>query len=271
MTKYQYIVDNKYFQANSTRAHYHSCYELVYYFRGNGYSEYMPQKRSQQQKNLVYDTRIIPKKSQKFKIKSGDFIIYKPYTIHNEILTDASEVFAIVFSTPEGWDIENSVITDADDRVAKTIEKIRKEYANKKYEFHTAINALLTQIIIRIIRQSLETQKENPSIQQAVNYLDDYYTTEINLPHLAHSIGYSVDHFRFLFKEATGKSPKQYILQKRVALAKKQISHSNLPLAEIANSCGYSDYYQFATYFKKEVGLSPSLYRKKHQKDEPIF
>ncbi len=271
MVKYQYIVDNKHSKATTTRAHYHSCYELIYYFQGNGYSEYMPRKRGQQQKTLVYDTRIIPKKSQKFVVKSGDFIIYKPYTIHNEILTDSSEVFAIVFSIPDSWNIENCLMTDSDDRIAKTIEKIRKEYANKKYEFHTSINTFLTQILIRIMRQSIETQKENPSIEQAINYLDDYYTTEVNLLHLAQSIGYSIDHFRFLFKEATGKSPKQYILQKRLSLAKKQIAHSDLPLIEIANSCGYNDYYQFATYFKKEVGISPSIYRKEHKKEQPTL
>lgn len=262
MVKYQYIVDNEFSQSNTTRAHYHSCYELVYYFRGNGYNDYMPSKKQQQQKTLVYDTRIIPKKSQRFEVKDGSFIIYKPYTVHNEVLVGASKVFAIVFAVPEEWNIENCVMVDTDDRVAKNIEKIRKEYANKKYEFHTEINALLTQILIRVMRQSFDTQRENPSIQQAINYLDDYYTTEINLQHLAQSIGYSLDHFRFLFKEETGISPKKYILQKRIALAKKQISHSNLPLVEIASSCGYDDYYQFATYFKKEIGMAPSQYRK---------
>lgn len=268
MVKYQYIVDNSFSQSNTTRAHYHSCYELVYYFQGNGYNNYMPSKKATTMKTLVYDTRILPKKSQKFTVKDGTFIIYKPYTIHNEILIGSSKVFAIVFSLPEGWNLENCILEDIDGRTAKIIEKIRKEYSDKQYEFNTAINALLTQLIIQIERRSLDVQKENPSVQQAINFLDDYYTTEINLQHLARSIGYSLDHFRFLFKEKTGVSPKKYILHKRLELAKKQISHSDLPLVEIATSCGYDDYYQFTKYFKKEIGISPSEYRKK--KKQPI-
>lgn len=268
MVKYQYIVDNEFLRSNTTRTHYHSCYELVYYFQGNGYNNYMPSKKAATTKTLVYDTRILPKKSQKFDVKDGTFIIYKPYTIHNEILIGASKVFAIVFSIPEEWNLENCILEDIDGGTAKVIEKIRKEYADKQYEFNTAINALLTQLIIQIKRRSLDTQKENPSIQQAIHFLDDYYTTEINLQHLARSIGYSLDHFRFLFKEKTGVSPKKYILRKRLELAKKQISHSDLPLIEIAVSCGYDDYYQFTKYFKKEIGISPSQYRKK--KDQPI-
>lgn len=262
MIKYQYIVDNISSDSCTTRAHYHSCYELIYYFRGNGYNHFMPSKNPQQHKTLVYDTRIIPKKSQRFEVEPNRFIIYKPYTIHSETLTGASEVFAIVFIAPEEWEIGTCLSSDIDGRIAKIVEKIRREYQNKKFGYNTAINALLTQLIIHIKRQTLDNQKENPSIQQAINFLDDYYTTEIDLHHLAHSIGYSLDHFRFLFKESTGIAPKKYILQKRLALAKKQISHSELPLTEIAENCGYDDYYQFATYFKKEVGISPSQYRK---------
>ena len=214
----------------------------------------MPSKNPQQHKTLVYDTRIIPQKSKRFDVEDNSLIIYKPYTIHNETLSGSSEVFAIVFSVPEHWEIETCLLNDFDGSIAKTIEKIRKEYTKKDFEFHTAINSLLTQLFIKIKRKFLNSQKENPSIEQAINFLDDYYTTEINLPRLAQSIGYSLDHFRFLFKESTGLSPKKYILKKRLELAKKQISHSNLPLVEIAESCGYDDYYQFATYFKKEIG-----------------
>ena len=262
MVKYQYIVDNAFSKSNTTRAHYHSCYELIYYFRGNGINNYMPLKKPQQPRTLVYDTYINPKKRNQFEVTDNSFILYKPFTVHNELLTGASEVFAIVFIAPEEWEIDTCLLNDIDGRVSKIIEKIRKEYKNKKYGYNITINALLTQLVIQIKRQTLDNQKENPSIQQAINFLDDYYTTEIDLHHLAQSIGYSLDHFRFLFKDATGIAPKKYILQKRLSLAKKQISHSDLPLTEIASSCGYDDYYQFATYFKKEIGVSPSQYRK---------
>lgn len=265
MIKYQYIVDNFSSKSTTTRAHYHSCYELIYYFQGNGYNNFMPSKNPQQHKTLVYDTRIIPKKSQRFNVQANRFIIYKPYTIHNETLTGSSEVFAIVFSMPERWDLETCCLNDMDGSIAKILEKIRREYVKKEYEFHSAINALLTQLLIKIKRTFLSSQKENPSMQQAINFLDDYYTTDINLCRLAQSIGYSADHFRFLFKEATGLSPKKYILKKRLELAKNQILNYDLPLVEIAESCGYDDYYQFATYFKKEVGISPSQYRKKQK------
>lgn len=262
MVRYQYIVDNVSKTAATTRAHYHSYYELVYYVKGTGYNCYMPDQISGVKKPLVYDTRIIPKESKRFDVSANNFIIYKPFTIHNEILTDESHVFAVVFEAPPEWDIPTCLLYDGDGRVLKVIEKIRAEYSQKQYAYATAINALLTQLIIEIKRRALTPQKENPSIQQAISFLDDYYTTDINLALLAHSIGYSLDHFRFLFKEKTGISPKKYILQKRLDLARKQIVFSTLPFAEIAENCGYDDYYQFAAYFKKETGLSPRQYRK---------
>ena len=261
MIKYQYIVDNQKNLSSNTSAHYHSCYELVYYFQGNGYSDYMPTK-NQQQKTLVYGTRITPKKSQRFNVTDNSFIIYKPYTLHNEVLSGPSNVFAIVFSTPDGWEFPSCILSDKDGKVAKAIEKIKKEYANKKYEFNVAINCLLTHLFIQIKRETISDQKENPSIQQAITFLNDYFTTNIDLSRLASSIGYSLDHFRFLFKNETGISPKKYILLKRLELAKKQILYTDYPLREIAENCGYIDYYQFSTYFKKQTGKSPAEFKK---------
>jgi len=266
MVQYQYIVDNSSPTSSTTRNHYHSCYELVYYFQGSGQNNYLPLNSPQEQKILVYDTKTKGKKLKRFDVCNNSFIVYKPYTVHNEILKGASEVFAIVFVAPKDLEIDNCLLDDYDGSIAKNIEKIRKEYARKKYGYNMAINALLTQIIVKIKRRTLGTQSENPSIQEAVSYLDDYYTTEIDIPKLAASIGYSLDHFRFLFKKQTGLSPKKYILQKRLSYAKNQLSGSDLPLSEIAESCGYSDYYQFSTYFKKEEGISPIQYKKSHNK-----
>lgn len=262
MVTFQYIVDNSSNKSSTVRTHYHSCYELIYYFQGNGINNFMQSNTPQLPKILVYDTHINPQKSNKFLIESGRCIIYKPYTLHNEKLTGPSEVFSIVFTVPESWEFDTCLLCDLDGSIGKYIKKIRKEYEKKDYEFNLVINTLLTQVLIQIKRKFLSTQKENPSIQQAINFLDDYYATEVDLQQLAQSIGYSTDHFRFLFKKTTGFSPKKYILQKRLEVAKNQIEKTSLSLFEIAENCGYEDYYQFSTYFKKETGLSPSMYRK---------
>ena len=80
---------------------------------------------------------------------------------------------------------------------------------------------------------------------------------------MADSYGYNSDYLRALFKKKTGLSPKNYIQQKRIELAIKQINETDLPLKNIAVNCGYDDYLQFTSYFKKKTGLSPIDYRKK--------
>ena len=57
-------------------------------------------------------------------------------------------------------------------------------------------------------------------------------------------------------------TPKAYILQKRLTLAKKLLKDNKLSIAEIAVRCGFASYAQFMTFFKSRTGYSPDHYRK---------
>lgn len=264
MLQYYYIVDNGPSDPSYTRAHYHFCYELVYYFHGDGYSEYSSDNNAPALKKLlVYDTSI-DRNKKKFDVHPGSFIIYTPYTIHNEVLTTPSEVFAITFRPPEDLPLQTMLCTDTDYSLGRMIEKIRTENRERLYRFNDNINAYLTEAIVHIKRQSAHSQSDPTSIRQAVYYIDDYYMTRLDIDKLATMAGYSPDHFRYLFKKETGVSPKQYILEKRFELARQQLEFTSLPIQKIAANCGYEDYMQFSAYFKKLTSQSPSEYRQTH-------
>ncbi len=266
MVEFKYIVENQANKTTRTKPHYHSCYELIYYFAGTGYNLYAKNTHPKQNKTLVYDTSLSKHTSRRFTLEANSYIIYDPYTIHNEKLLPPSDITAIVFSIPENHKIPLGIYKDHDNIVAKYITKIKKEYHNKQAGYQIAINALLSQIFVHILRQTSSSEKNENSIQQAVAYIDDYFMNHIDINSLAATIGYGVDHFRFLFKKYTGISPKQYIQNKRISFAKQQLKYTNLPINTIAENCGYEDYFQFSTYFKKTTTFSPSNYRKNTKK-----
>ena len=177
----------------------------------------------------------------------------------------SSKVFAIVFDLDAELQLNTCSYQDDDGTVQKYVNRILREYENKEFGFNLSINALLTELIIKIKRKFLSAKKENHSILQAITYMNDYYAEQIDLKQLANSIGYSADHFRVLFKKQTGISPKKYILNKRIELAKNQIIQNKISLTEIAQICGYDDYYQFSSLFKKHTGMSPIDFKRKNK------
>ena len=65
-----------------------------------------------------------------------------------------------------------------------------------------------------------------------------------------------------LFKQYNDKSPLQ-VINDRIALeAKRQLSHSNKTIDEVAYELGYSDAPHFSKFFKKQLGVSPNTFRK---------
>jgi AraC-like DNA-binding protein len=76
---------------------------------------------------------------------------------------------------------------------------------------------------------------------------------------------YSEPHLYRLCKERFGKGPKQVIRDLRIDRAKQLLTHTDWPLAELAQRLGFSDAFNFSNRFKKEVGQSPSHYRQRER------
>ena len=79
---------------------------------------------------------------------------------------------------------------------------------------------------------------------------------------LADSFYLDEAYFSRLFKEKTGLSPKQYLLNVRLKRAKELLSETVYPIKEISTATGFSDPLYFSKLFLKKEGISPSLYRK---------
>lgn len=78
---------------------------------------------------------------------------------------------------------------------------------------------------------------------------------------LADVVCMSYSKFRKIFKEYTGFSPSQYILQVRTNLAKELLTNTSRSIKEIAFELGYENADYFFIVFKKVTGTTPLAYR----------
>jgi AraC-like DNA-binding protein len=78
---------------------------------------------------------------------------------------------------------------------------------------------------------------------------------------LAREVGMSRSAFASRFLQLVGVPPIEYLANWRMTLAKSALaSSSDVPMADIAEITGYQSVSAFSTAFKRETGVSPSLY-----------
>jgi AraC family transcriptional regulator len=85
---------------------------------------------------------------------------------------------------------------------------------------------------------------------------------DFDLGHLAREVGMSEFHFSRLFKKATGLSPSQFFIKKRVAKAQQLLLETEMTVIEVGMAVGYSSPSHFAQVFRRETGVTPSDYRR---------
>ena len=128
-------------------------------------------------------------------------------------------------------------------------------------------NALIVYLITkysncdRVLNKNSEIDIAQTKIDRVEDYINDNLAENLNLSKIAEIANISTYHFARLFKQKTGYSPHQYIIQHRIEKAKNLLSTTNLSIVEIAHSIGCSSQSNFTSLFRKKVGTTPQKYR----------
>lgn len=77
---------------------------------------------------------------------------------------------------------------------------------------------------------------------------------------LAKQANISEVYFRQLFLKQYGITPRQYIINSRIAKAKQLLSSGNKKISAVAEECGFQSVYHFCRCFKEKVGMTPTEY-----------
>lgn len=117
-------------------------------------------------------------------------------------------------------------------------------------------------LVKRLSKQPLATARENPLVAQMAEYIEGHFTQDLRLPAIARVFGYSPNYLAHIFKEQMGIGPKQYILQCRVAEAKRILqTERSLTVRAVAQQVGFDDFGLFNRCFKRLTAMRPAAYR----------
>ena len=212
-------------------------------------------------------------------VQPGDVLIHNAGVLHDESL--------MIYSNLKAWCIalknlklpgrpvnelvpKNFCPCVPCQNVAEDLAKIYPlvhHYAQQKngYQIANALARAIVLIVQKILNSSVLVagKEKNFLVERAKNFIEENYAEDFCLSELKKFVNYDDHYFAKIFKSATGYSPKGYILRRRIGKAQCLMIYTSLTLTEISARVGYDDPNYFGKQFKKIIGMSPLLYRKK--------
>jgi AraC-like DNA-binding protein len=116
-----------------------------------------------------------------------------------------------------------------------------------------------------VSKLTIENFSIDHQVKQVIHarqFMDSRFADDIKLNDIAGAGWSSKFHFIRLFKKYYGRTPNQYLVEKRVAQAKKFL-RSGHGVGEACIRVGFNSSTTFAGLFKKITGLSPANFKKK--------
>lgn len=246
---------------NTLEFHSHDHYEILYFKTGE--IQYYVEDKS-------------------YYMMPGDVLIIAPGVMHRLVVikeTAEYERIVLMLSTSYGkkllgdlpesfllhpgkcYRISLSEKENADFQYAT--EKIRKLHPT--YAGLLQRDAFVTLILLQLQRLIEETPDQSEvadkNMQQIIAHINRNFTKNISLQEIADQFYLSKYHLLRQFKNYTHSTVHQYILSKRISLAKSLLKEGLSP-TEVSRTCGFGTYAGFYQKFVQEVGTSPSEYRK---------
>ncbi len=121
----------------------------------------------------------------------------------------------------------------------------------------------VTAVLQRHISSFSTHRKDSRFDLEAVDrYIEQNLSRRISVAQLAGSVFLGESQFHMLFKEQIGVTPHQYVLGKRIDMAKTLIEQGRLNLGQVAELTGFSNQSTFTHTFSRLQGVSPSQFKK---------
>ena len=211
-----------------------------------------------------------------------DLVIINPYVEHTEKTLPNDPMEYIVFGVeglafsfsgagqdnPKGY----SFYSYGSDKkqFINFAQLMMQEFRDKLPGFEQVCHGLLQVLLVYISRKQNLSVISDSSFQLskecalAKRYIDSNYSQNITLDSLAEITHINKFYLAHSFTECVGQSPINYLTDRRLEACKELLVSSNLSVAQVATSVGFSSQSYFSQIFHKKTGMTPRQYRSRY-------
>lgn len=245
---YNHIVYNNELERHFAK-HSHALVELIYVLKGE----------------VSYTIE-----DKKFTARPGNLIVIQPYAYHYFSIINQQdyEKIGVLFHTSDVC--ADGVISDPFLLLSGENERIHDIFNKVDFYFHNCptdvfielLYALTREVLVNIElfrdRDVITSHKQlHPFIERTLNYINDNLFTVNTVTELARETSVSVGYLKALFTRHLKISPKKYITEKKMLMAKNMIIEGTPP-TQAAFQCGFSNYATFYRLYQKQFSKKPT-------------
>ena len=114
------------------------------------------------------------------------------------------------------------------------------------------------------------TATESGRIQKVKQYVVDHYAEQLTLSDLAELVGMNPVSFSRFFRQRTGRTLSEYIVDIRLGFAARMLVDSPKNISEICYECGFNNLSNFNRIFKARRSCTPRDFRAMYKKNKVI-
>ena len=154
------------------------------------------------------------------------------------------------------------------------IENRKKSYTSDELMVKSNLFAIMHHINLYSSSTSsaeLSLKNNYDKLKNLLLHIQSNYDCTITVKDAAEICSFSPSHFMKLFKELTGKSFSQYLIDYRLEIAARQLVETSYKIIDLAENVGFHNVSYFSRAFHSKYGETPSAYRKstRHKADAP--
>lgn len=262
--KLLYVAKARYDDDWHSTMHMHPFTELFYVIQGSG---------------------LFKIKEKSFTVKNDDLVTVNANLLHTESSKDSNPLEYIVLGV-DGMSLKSleedelryeNLYTihnynEYREDILFYLNNIFNEVKNKNKHYEAICQRFLEILILNLTRRtesniilSSDTNM-NKDCAYIKKYIDVHYSTDLNLDSLATATYMNKYYLVHSFKESFGISPIEYLIKKRISVAKILLETTKYYIGEIAELVGFNSQSYFSQLFKKRVGITPGKYRENNER-----
>lgn len=130
-----------------------------------------------------------------------------------------------------------------------------------QHQLDPALEAALLPLFCQLLARQAQDRPLDPRIRAVQAVIAEGLAEPLTIADLAAVACLSPTQFKKLFSAQLGLSVHQYLIRQRMEKARALLTHTDLPVQQVAEQVGYGDVSAFSRRFTRHVGLSPRQFR----------